>query len=117
MFFFEGEHVDISHTLNSDKIRTSPQPGPRNAWIGNPHHRNCMVEVGTWNLPAKGTPKKNRNQKNSTVIDREFDFLSITVEFSASGFFFRCTFTGKLPPASEFCQGYSNKFSTAVDRL
>jgi hypothetical protein len=87
MFFFDGEHVDISYGSNSDKIRTSPQPGPRNTWIGNPHHRNCMVEAGTWSLLAKGTPEKNRNQKNSTVIDREFGFLSITVEFSASGFF------------------------------
>ena len=76
-----------------------------------------MVEVGTWSLPVKVHPEKNRNQKNSTVIDREFDFLSITVEFSASGFFFRCTFMGKLMHASEFSQGYSNKFSTAVDRL
>jgi hypothetical protein len=40
--FFEGEHVGKFR-----KIRTSPQPGPRNAWIGNPHHRNYMVEVGT----------------------------------------------------------------------
>ena len=31
MFFFDGEHVDISHSSNSDKIRTSHQPGPRMA--------------------------------------------------------------------------------------
>jgi hypothetical protein len=39
MFFFYGEHVDISHFLNShlfNKIRTSPQPGPRMAVSGNP---------------------------------------------------------------------------------
>jgi hypothetical protein len=40
-----------------------------------------MVEVATWSLPVKVHPKKNRNQKNSTVIDREFDPVSITVEF------------------------------------
>ena len=31
-------------------MRASPQPGPRNAWIGNAHHRNCMVEVCTWSF-------------------------------------------------------------------
>jgi hypothetical protein len=40
-----------------------------------------MVEVGTLSLPAKGHPEKNRNQKYSTVSDREFDSLSDTVEF------------------------------------
>ena len=50
--------------------------------IGNPHKQNCMVEVATLSLPVKVHPEKNRNQKkNSTVIDREFDSLSITVEF------------------------------------
>jgi hypothetical protein len=41
-----------------------------------------MVEVGTWSLLFKSSqPKKNSNQKNSTVSDREFDPLSLTVEF------------------------------------
>jgi hypothetical protein len=41
-----------------------------------------MVEAGTRSLPAKIHPeKKNRNQKNSTVRDKEFDSLSLTVEF------------------------------------
>ena len=40
-----------------------------------------MVEVGTWSLLTKVTPKKNRNQKNSTVSDREFDSLSDNEEF------------------------------------
>jgi hypothetical protein len=87
MFFFDGEHVDISHSSNSDKIRTTTQPGPRNAWIGNPDHRKCMVEVGTWSLPIKVHPEKKLQSKKLTVIDREFDFLYISLEFSASGFF------------------------------
>ena len=62
-------------------MRTSPQPGPRNAWTGNPHHRNCMVEAGDWSLPVKVHPEKKPQSKNSTVIDREFDSLSITIEF------------------------------------
>ena len=36
---------------------------PRIVWIGNPHKQNCMVEAGTWSLPAKIHPEKNRNQK------------------------------------------------------
>ena len=56
-----------------------------------------MVEVGTWSLPVKVHPEKTAIQKNSTAIDREFDSLSITVEFyRPPDFFFRCTFTGKL---------------------
>jgi hypothetical protein len=41
-----------------------------------------MVEAGTWSLQVKVHPeKKPQSKKNSTVIDREFDSLSITVEF------------------------------------
>jgi hypothetical protein len=55
---------------------------PRIAWIGNPPQQNCMVEAGTGSLPAKVHPeKKPQSKKNSTVIDREFDSLSATVEF------------------------------------
>jgi len=36
---------------------------PRIAWIGNPHQQNCMVEAGTWSLPVKVHPEKNRNRK------------------------------------------------------
>ena len=79
-FFFWRWTCKYSY-INSDKIRTLPQLGPRNAWIGNPHKQNCMVEVGTLSLPVKVHPEKNCNQKNSTVIDREFDLVSITVEF------------------------------------
>jgi hypothetical protein len=57
-----------------------------------------MVEVGTWSLPVKVHPEKNRNQKNSTVIDREFDPVSITVEF----FGLRIFSLGALLPAN-FC--------------
>jgi hypothetical protein len=43
------------------------------------------VEAGNQEFAYKTqkfTPKKNRNQKkNSTVVDREFDSLSTTVEF------------------------------------
>ena len=50
-------------------MRASPQPGPRNAWIGNPHQQNCMVEAGTWSLPVKVHPEKwNRNRNTSTVV-------------------------------------------------
>jgi hypothetical protein len=49
--------------ISSNKIRTSPQLGPRIAWIGNPHQQNCMVEVGTWSLYTKVHPEKNRNRK------------------------------------------------------
>ena len=63
-FFFKvNMYICRYSDINSDKIRTSPQPGARNAWIGDPHNRNCMVEVGTWSLPAKVQPQKNRNQK------------------------------------------------------
>jgi hypothetical protein len=33
--------------------------------------------------------KKTAIKKNSTVVDREFDFLSTTVEFFGPDFFFR----------------------------
>ena len=56
-----------------------------------------MVEVGTWSLHVKSAPRKKNPIKNSTVIDRESDSLSITVEFFFDcGFFSGCTFTGKL---------------------
>ena len=61
--------------------RTSPQPGSRMALSGNLHHRNSMVEVGTWSLPVKVHPEKKPQWKNSTVSDREFQSLSRTVEF------------------------------------
>jgi hypothetical protein len=55
-----------------------------------------MVEVGTWDLEVH-PEKKPQSKKNSTVIDREFDLVSITVEFFGLRiFFFRCTFTSKL---------------------
>jgi hypothetical protein len=57
-----------------------------------------MVEVGTWSLPVKVHPEKNRNQNNSTVIYREFDPVSITVEF----FGLRIFSLGALLPAN-FC--------------
>jgi hypothetical protein len=41
-----------------------------------------MVEVATWSLPLKVHPEKDpQSKKNSTVIDRESDPVSITVEF------------------------------------
>jgi hypothetical protein len=57
-----------------------------------------MVEAGTGSLPTKIPPKKNSNQKNSTVSDREFDSLSLTVEF----FDLRIFSLGALLPA-KFC--------------
>jgi hypothetical protein len=45
-------------------------------------YRNCMVEVDTWSLHVKVHPEKIRNQKKiSTVIDREFFNVLVTVEF------------------------------------
>ena len=44
-------------------------------------HIYCMVEAGTSSLPVKVHPEKNRNQKNSTVRNREFDVLILIVEF------------------------------------
>jgi hypothetical protein len=41
-----------------------------------------MVEVGTWDLKKVHPEKKTAIKKNSTVIDSEFDLVSITVEFS-----------------------------------
>jgi hypothetical protein len=76
MFFLK-----VNIQINSDKIKTSPQPGPRNAWIGNPHHRNCVVEVGATVCPQKFTPKKTAIEKNSTVKNREFDSIFFTIEF------------------------------------
>jgi hypothetical protein len=41
-----------------------------------------MVEVATWRLPLKVHPeKKPQSKKTSTVLDREFDPVSIIVEF------------------------------------
>jgi hypothetical protein len=40
-----------------------------------------MVEVSTWDLEKVPPEKKPQSKKNSTVIDREFDSLPITVEF------------------------------------
>jgi hypothetical protein len=41
-----------------------------------------MVEAGTGSLLTKSAPrKKTAIKKNSTVIDREFDSLFLTVEF------------------------------------
>ena len=47
-----------------------------------------LIKFASRSLPViVHQEKKPQSKKNSTVIDREFDFLSITVEFSASGFF------------------------------
>jgi hypothetical protein len=60
----------------SYKNPTFKYKGPRNAWIGNPHQQNCMGEAGTGSFAYKSSPrKKNAIEKNSTVIDREFDSL------------------------------------------
>jgi hypothetical protein len=52
---------------NFDATRTGQQIwktiGPRNAWIGNPHQKNCMVEVATWSLPVKVHPGKKPQSK------------------------------------------------------
>jgi hypothetical protein len=40
-----------------------------------------LIDFSSMSLPVKVHPEKNRNQKNSTIINRVFDSLSITVEF------------------------------------
>ena len=66
-----------------------------------------MVEVGTWSLLTKVTPKKNRNQKNSTVSDREFDSLSDTVEFFDLRIFSLCELLWEIY-SSEFVKATVN---------
>ena len=74
--------------INSDKIRTSPQPGPRNAWIGNPHQQNCMVEVGTGSLHTKVHPeKKPQSKKTRRCWIGNLIHYSTPSSFSTSGFF------------------------------
>ena len=74
-----------------------------------------MVEVGTRSLHTEVHQEKNRNQKktryqkNSTVSDKEFDSLSLTVEFF---FWLRFLFLVNFcmqTPAIEFNQGYSTR--------
>jgi hypothetical protein len=58
-----------------------------------------MVEAGTLSLPVKVHPeKKTAIKKNSTVRNREFDFLFLTVEF----FGLRIFSLGALLPTN-FC--------------
>jgi hypothetical protein len=58
-----------------------------------------MVEVATWSLPLKVHPeKKPQSKKTSTVLDREFDPVSIIVEFFGLQIFS----LGALLPAN-FC--------------
>jgi hypothetical protein len=70
---------------------------PRIAWIDNPQQQNCMVEAGTSRFAAKSSPrKKTAIKKNTTVIDMEFQSISITVEF----FGLRIFSLGELLPAN-----------------
>ena len=55
-----------------------------------------MVEVGTWILSTKVTPKKTAINKNSTVSDKEFDSLSDTVEFFDLRIFSLCELFKKI---------------------
>ena len=65
-----------------------------------------MVEVGTWSLSVKIHQEKTAIKKNSTIIDREFDSLSITVEFFLIAVFFLGGFlqtnSRYLPPPYSF---------------
>ena len=81
-----------------------------------------MVEVGTWSLHVKSAPRKKTPIKNSTVIDRESDSLSITVEFFLIAVFFSwCIFTCRLMlanliKATVVVSGYSSTVSTVLQR-
>ena len=56
-----------------------------------------MMEVGTRSLLTKVHPEKKPQSKNSTVIDRKLDPISITVVFyRPPEFFFMRTFVSKL---------------------
>jgi hypothetical protein len=66
-----------------------------------------MVEVGTWILFTKLTPKKTAIKKKSTVSDREFDSLSDTVEFFDLRIFSLCELLWKIS-ASEFVKDTVN---------
>ena len=66
-----------------------------------------MVEVGTWILFTKVTPKKTAIKKNSTVSDREFDSLSDTLEFFDLRIFSLCELLWKIS-ASEFVKATVN---------
>jgi hypothetical protein len=62
-----------------------------------------MVEVGTWILFTKVTPKKTAIKKNSTVSDRELDSLSDNVEFFDLRIFLHVNFCGKILLANGIC--------------
>jgi hypothetical protein len=75
-----------------------------------------MVEVGTWSLHVKSAPRKKNPIKNSTVIDRESDSLSITVDFFFyCGFFFLVHFYMQAH-VSEFNQGHSSSIRILLYR-
>ena len=74
MFFFEGEHFDIL-IQNSDKNKNLTPSRPQKVSI------------------LKSSPLKNTGiEKNSTVVDRKFDSLSITVEFFDLQIFLQANF-------------------------
>ena len=67
------------------------------------------MEVGTRSLYTKvHREKKTQSKKNSTISEKEFDFLSLTVEFFFDYDFFLVNFCIKTPD-SEFNQGYSTR--------
>jgi hypothetical protein len=56
-----------------------------------------MVEAGTWSLPGKVHPEKKPQSKNTRryLIGNLIPYQTPS-SFLTSGFFFRCTFAGKL---------------------
>jgi hypothetical protein len=75
-----------------------------------------MVEVGTWSLLTKVTPKKTAIKKNSTVSDREFDSLSDTEEFFDLQIFSLCELLRELY-SSEFVKATVNTAKYARNTL
>jgi hypothetical protein len=70
-----------------------------------------MVEVG---IAYKDSPRrKTVIEKNSTVVDREFDSLSISVEFFDLRIFLYVNFYMQTS-ASEFGQGHSTGLPKTV---
>ncbi len=70
---------------------------------------NCSTKFTTVALIKSAPKEKIRRPKNSTVIDRESDSLSITVEFFSIAVFFRGALlyanSRYLPPPYSFAGG------------
>jgi hypothetical protein len=83
---------------------------------GNPTIETVWLRWVPGVRPQKFTPKKNCNQKKSTVSDREFDYLSDTVEFFDLRIFLWVNFCGKFLLAN-FVKATVNTAKYALNTL